>query len=554
MDLAQKVIKFVAIYVRVSTSKQEDENTVQNQIMVLEEKAAENGWIIIEKYIDDGWSGDTLVRPELDRMRLDASDKKWDAVLIYDPDRLARRYSYQELVMDELQEKEIPVIFYTIPAPKNQEDKLLYGVKGLFAQYERFKISERFRLGKLRVVREGHVLGSSAPYGYKYIRKNKDNGILHGFYEIVDDEARVIRMMFEWIVYEKATVRGIIKRLKELGIKPRKSKKGTWATSTLSRLLKNTSYIGTAQWGKSYAVVPENPYKDEKYKKIKKSSRKNKPQEEWIPIPVPAIVDEELFEKAQKQLAANYDLCDRNRKKEYLLANKLFCTCGKRRCGGGSNGGTGGKHFYYRCNSRIQSYPLPAECKEGGFNAEIADDLVWKRIEKLLSNSDLLIQQTERWLDTGKGKEKVATVDLEVMRKEIENLKQKEDRYNKAYADGVFDLPKLKEYTAPIREKVNSLEYQIARSRQEQEENKMAVPSPYEVEEFAKEAKGKLKNLNFSSKRAIVLNVIDKIIGTPEKLSVYGYIPLNIKENQNVTLCSKHRDSRFAECGEVHTL
>jgi site-specific DNA recombinase len=164
------------------------------------------------------------------------------------------------------------------------------------------------------------------------------------------------------------------------------------------------------------------------------------------------------------------------------------------------------------------------------------------------------VEQTERWLDTGKGKEQVATVDLEVMRKEIENLKQKEDRYSKAYAYGVFDLPKLKEYTAPIREKVNSLEYQMARANQEQAENGMAIPSPYEVEEFAKEAREKLKNLNFEAKRRIVVSVIDKIIGTPEKLSVYGYIPLNNQQNQNVTLCSKHRHSRAAKCREIDAL
>ena len=203
----------------------------------------------------------------------DARNKKWDAVIIYDPDRLARRYSYQELVMDELREAGVEVIFITVSSPKNSEDKILHGVRGLFAEYERAKIAERFRLGKLRTVKEGHVI-ANAPYGYKYILKNKENGILHGYYEIVEDEARVMRMIFGWVANEGETIRGVIKRLKVLEIKPRKSKKGVWSTSTLSSLLDNKVFIGEAHYGKHYSIVPEKPHKEEKYRKNNQSYAK----------------------------------------------------------------------------------------------------------------------------------------------------------------------------------------------------------------------------------------------------------------------------------------
>ena len=124
----KKEIKFVAFYERVSTSGQEEAQTIQNQDMVLEELAKKDGYIVAEKYIDEGWSGDTLIRPALDRLRQDAKKKLWDAVIVYDPDRLARRYSYQELVMDELREAGIEVIFITVSSPKNSEDKILHGV------------------------------------------------------------------------------------------------------------------------------------------------------------------------------------------------------------------------------------------------------------------------------------------------------------------------------------------------------------------------------------------------------------------------------------------
>ncbi len=539
----KKEIKFVCFYERVSTSGQEEAQTIQNQDMVLEELAKKNGYVVVEKYIDNGWSGDTLIRPELDRLRQDAKNKKWEAVIVYDPDRLARRYSYQELVMDELREAGVEVIFITVSSPKNSEDKILYGVRGLFAEYERAKIAERFRLGKLRTVKEGHVI-SNAPYGYKYILKNKENGILHGFYEIVEDEARVMRMIFGWVANEGETIRGVIKRLKVLGIKPRKSKKGVWSTSTLSSLLDNKVFMGEAHYGKHYSVVPEKPYKDEKYRKNKKSSRKFRPEAEWITIPVPAIIEKELYLRARAKLESNFALADRRKKNDYLLAGKIWCTCGKRRCGCSPLG----KNLYYRCNDRINSFPLQKTCFEKGLNSVIADKLVWQKIVKLMSSPDLKFKQVNRWLDSKQGRKQVSFSNIETMKKEIDTLKDKEDRYNKAYADGVFTLEKLKDYTIPLREKVNSLEYQIMVIKQEQEEIKLTAPHPYEVEDFAKSAMEHLRNLKFQKKRDIVTRIIDKVVGNQDKLLVYGYIPIN----PHVIQCSTNRNCRLAKRGEVH--
>src|SRR5215471_11345075 len=188
--------RLIATYARVSTARQEEEGTIENQLSALRDHAQISGYTIVKEYIDDGWSGDMLARPGLDDLRQDAKKKMWDGVLIYDPDRLARRYSYQELVTDELREAHVEVIFITVEAPKNPEDKILHGVRGLFAEYERAKISERFRLGKLRKVRDGHILTTEPLYGYRYIPKE---GSRHGYYEVNDDEAKIVRMIFSWV-------------------------------------------------------------------------------------------------------------------------------------------------------------------------------------------------------------------------------------------------------------------------------------------------------------------------------------------------------------------
>lgn len=297
--------KLVATYARVSTARQEDEQTIRTQDAVLKEEALRRNYTIIKEYSDEGWSGDTLARPALDQLRTDARSKMFEAVFVYDPDRLARRYSYQELIMDELREAGVEIIFITVAAPKNSEDKILHGVRGLFAEYERAKISERFRLGKVRKIKEGHILVSEPLYGYSYIQK-KDR--VHGYYVINEEEAAIVQRIFSWVGNEGLTLRKVVRRLQELNIKPRKSKRGVWNTSTLSTMLRHKAYIGEAHWGSSYAVAPLNPIKTDKYRKTKKSSRRTKSEEEWYKVSVPAIIDEKLFTRVRQQVEHNFAL------------------------------------------------------------------------------------------------------------------------------------------------------------------------------------------------------------------------------------------------------
>ena len=127
---------------------------------------------------------------------------------------------------------------------------------------------------------------------------------MHGYYEINPEEAKIVKLIFGWVGNDGLTLRTIVRKLHELGIKPRNSKRGVWNTSTLSTMLRNKAYIGEARWGSSYAVVPENPTNKDRYRKMKKSSRKIKPEEEWVAskIPVPSIIDVNLFTQVREQL------------------------------------------------------------------------------------------------------------------------------------------------------------------------------------------------------------------------------------------------------------
>ncbi|MGY3695036.1 site-specific DNA recombinase [Bradyrhizobium sp. USDA 3240] len=525
--------KLIAIYARVSTARQEEEGTVETQLIALRDFAHQHGYSIVKEYIDDGWSGDILARPSLDQLRQEARGKTWQAVLVYDPDRLARRYSYQELVMDELREAEIEIIFVTVSAPKNSEEKILHGVRGLFAEYERAKIAERFRLGKLRKVKEGHILVSEALYGYNYIPKLDGK---HGYYEVNPEEARIVKLIFSWVADDGCTLRKVVRRLQGLGIKPRRSKRGVWNTSTLSTLLRHKGYIGEAHWGASYAVAPQHPIKQDAYRKVKKTSRRMRPGDEWFIIPVPAIIDKELFERARAQLDANFALSQRNKKNEYLLAGKIRCVCGRTRTG---EGPMQGKHLYYRCSDRVLSFPLSATCKERGINARVADRLVWEKIANLMGSEELLSEQVSRWLGTRRAKLQSSGGDVAAAEKEVTALKAQGHRYNKAYGAGLFTVEQLREYTIPLREKLALLKNEIASAQQESSAIDVTeMPSASEIREFSDAAQTMLHNLSFQARRAILLSTVEQVVGTPQQLQVHGYIPVK----DHVEFKTSHRD------------
>jgi len=172
----------VAIYARVSTERQQKEQIIDSQIEQLEQYAKKKKHTIVKRYIDEGWSGGLLARPALDQLRDDCAKKEFEAVLISCPDRLARKYVYQEVVMEEIRKSEIEVIFLNRPIADTPEDRMFLGIQGLVAEYEKEKIKERCRRGKMHKARKGVVVGGIPPYGYRYIRKTAEKD---GYYYVM---------------------------------------------------------------------------------------------------------------------------------------------------------------------------------------------------------------------------------------------------------------------------------------------------------------------------------------------------------------------------------
>src|SRR6201997_5336753 len=235
----------VALYARVSSEQQTEQRTIASQVTALEAKIIEDGFYLEpdHRFIDEGYSGATLVRPALERLRDRVAAGAVDRVYVHSPDRLARRYAYQVLVIDELQRLGVEIIFLNRAIGLSPEDDLLLQVQGMVAEYERAKILERSRRGKRHAAHEGRVsVLSGAPYGYRYIGRHEGGGVAR--YAIDEAEAPIVRLMFQWIGRERLSIGEVCRRVRQQGCLTRRGQPA-WDRTTGWGILKNPAYLST---------------------------------------------------------------------------------------------------------------------------------------------------------------------------------------------------------------------------------------------------------------------------------------------------------------------
>ncbi len=533
-----------AYYARVSTGRQEDEETIENQEMELRKRIKEDGHTLLPEcvYKDDGWTGTLLERPDLDRLRSDAKEGKFDILYFYDRGRIARKFVYQEVVLDEIRELGIECVSLHDINGTTPEEQLMGSVMGVFHEYERIKIAERMRLGKMRKVRENKkLLGYNPKYGYDYYHRIKNGpDARDGYFEINEKEAEVVRMIFQWVA-DGVALRDVIRRLHELGIPPKKQKRMTWTKGPIARMLRDTTYIGQHYYNKTEAVETKNP-KDptQKYRRIKKGSRVARPKDEWVMVEVPRIVEDDVFDKVQQQLELNLKFSRRNNKKnDYLLTGLIDCECGKPRTGDPANNG----HLYYRCTDRLTRFPLPRECHAGGVNASVLDILAWNELEKLVTDQEAIKKQAKRWLNSSTASPVKIRVDD--AKKRLQKLDEEEKRYARAYGQGIMSERLYKEEMNNLLEKRASLHDDIAKAEEElSHQPKLTLQ---EVIDGVREMLGKLV---FTDKKAIVRRFISKVTATQEEATIWGQIP--ILATGQVGLYAEYRHCRIAECWQVY--
>lgn len=510
-----------AYYARTSTEKQKDEATIESQVDDIEKriKADNNDLPPQNEFKDEGWSGEMPERPALDRMRDAARRHEFDILYIYDRGRLARKFSIQELIIDELTDLEIKVISLHDINAVTAEERVLQSMQGVFHEYERVKIAERMRRGKLFKTRSGNLLGYNPPFGYDYIHKTKEK---NGYFVINETEAEIVKKIFDWVGNKELTIHRVIAELHRLKIMPPKNKRRIWVNSTLVRMLRNESYAGRHYYLKSQSAIPKNPKKNNGYKRLKKSSRIVRPKEDWIPIEVPKIIDGALFDKVQQQLKVNIQDCRRNKKREYLLSGRAYCTCGAKRCGEPSS-----KHLYYRCAKRIYNYPLPSDCSEKGVNAKVLDILVWHEIKKLLTNKRTVKAQTVKWLKSHGERPDTTQIELNRLTATLQKLGEEEKRYLQAFGQGISSIEAYQDQMRNLNLRKESITTQI-RDLKKSSEAHDTPPPTLTVDRACEIAESFVKKIDFNDKLIVIRKIISKVVANQKEATIYGRIPLEV--------------------------
>src|SRR6266571_2986884 len=308
----------VAIYARVSSDQPAEAQTIASQVAALRERVAAEGFVLPEamQFLDEGYSGATLIRPALERLRDVIAAGAVDRVYVHSPDRLARKYAYQVLLVEEFRRAGVEVIFLNRALGQSPEDDLLLQVQGMIAEYERAKIMERHRRGKRHAARMGAVnVLSGAPYGYRYVSKYEGGG--QARYDIIPEEARLVRQVFDWVGRDRLTIGEVCRRLTRAGEVTRTGKRA-WDRSVVWGMLKHPAYMGTAAFGKT-RQEPLRPrlraQRGRPRQPRRAMSTVDVPQEEWYPIPVPALVDLAVWQEVCTLLAHPERLAEEYRRR-----------------------------------------------------------------------------------------------------------------------------------------------------------------------------------------------------------------------------------------------
>ena len=531
-------MKTAAIYSRVSSDRQKEQRTIASQTAALTEYAQNAGYLVPEEWIfqDEGYSGALLVRPGLERLRDLAVEGQLEVVLIYAPDRLSRKYAYQVLLLEEFTKHGVDVEFIKSPQATTPEDQLLLQFQGMIAEYERAQIAERTRRGKIHRAKNGSVnVLSGAPFGYRYIKRTETSD---AYYEVIDREAEVVRNVYNYYTKEQLSIAAIVRKLNGHGIPTRKGI-SPWERSTIWGMLRNPAYKGTACFGKTERKEREKitrPLRQKGGFSPRCSANRERPREEWIEIPVPALVEKSTFDLAQVQLEANKKFSRRRTIEPTLLQGMLVCnTCGYALYRT-STKTSKRKLYYYRCiGSDNYRFSTGRVCDSKPIRQDYLDSLVWDQVIALFENPDLIQKEINRRLikiqnsdPTKRRKECVA--------KEISRQKKSIEKLLDAYQEDLLQLDELRKRMPSLRKREEALKSELSSLEAGDVDQHDLLQLVKSMEGFLGRLRNTAKELDVIERQKILRLVVKEILVDKDTIRIKHSIPMT---SPNRPDCSK---------------
>ena len=525
-----------AIYARVSSSKQSEEKTIDSQIEVLLDYARKHDFVVPEGWIfkDDGISGSTIQRPALDNLRDLVSSGNPDVLLIYHPDRLARKYVYQALLLDEFSKHGVEVAFYKNKKAETPEEHLLEQFQGVFAEYERAQITERCRRGRLHKAKQGSVtVMPNAPFGYRYIKS--DNKGISAHYELDNEEAETVRKLFQMYGIEGKKMCELVSYMNQSIHKPRRSNCG-WDKSTIRRILHNRTYIGMAGYLKTEKCEGDSQRIIRAPKsgrmQISKNARKVCPEEKWITIPVPAIIEESIYRIVQDKLGEARHFASRNTRQPSILQGILVC--GK--CGASFyKKSRKNKHRYYSCYRNLDS--KIKSCGNRSVRQDDLDEYIWNWVISILKNPKLVEKEIERRSAEDPGWKRLNERKMDLKR--IHNkLTSSRNKLLDAYTEGeCLSLDELKKRMVILNQQIQQVEKEKAIIEAQTNNKEQFKQSQLTLEKFSESLANSSVGLTIEEKQRVVRALIHEIVILEDSINIRHCIPISNDKNFNIKKC-----------------
>jgi site-specific DNA recombinase len=517
----------VALYVRVSTDRQQQAQTIEQQVAQLHSFVAAHegeGWTVAAEHIfrDDGCSGARLDRPGLDALRDQAARAAFDLVLVTAPDRLARNFVHQMVVMEELQRRGVRVVFIDRPLTDDPHEQLVTQIRGAVAEYERTLIADRMRRGRLARLRSGQLLPwTRAPYGYRlHPERPRDPAAV----EVDPVAAVIVQELFAAYAAGGATLHTLAAQLTARGV-PTPTGKTIWRPATIRQLLTNPAYKGEAASGR-LRTTPARHRWSPLAPVGKGQSTTTHPPEEWITVPVPAVVSAEQFELVQRRLATNQRSARRNTRHPYLLRGLVSCGVCRLGCSGVTRSASDTRYRYYRCRGKQAKVSSGRQrpCTARFIPASQLDELVWADLCAVLQHPEHVAQALQRahsgaWVP-GELRRRQAT--LHSVRASVARRRQ---RLLEAYLAEVIDLGAFQRQDRALAGQEADL---LAREREVSAQGQRLV----QVSAIAHSMTAVLERLrvgldqaDFQQRRQLVELLIDRVVVTDGQVEIRYVIP-----------------------------
>jgi site-specific DNA recombinase len=543
------MIMQLGIYVRVSTTHQVQAQTIEHQLTLLEAYCTAHAWPWPPTAIfrDDGYSGASLRRPGLAALRDAVARHELSHVLLTTPDRLARKYVHQALVVEELEHAGCVIAFVDRPMDDTPHDHLLLQIRGAVAEYERCLITDRTRRGRQTKVLAGTLLPwTRTPYAYRADPDAPRNP--HGL-TIDLAEAAIVQEVFTGYLYEHQSLWSLAKRYTDAGI-PAPRGRLCWRQGVIRGILTNPVYTGQVYTGR-YTLRPAEQRRSplQPVNPRNQSRRLNTPDAWTLVSHVPAIITQDMFDQVQAKLTENQRMARRNNTAhDYLL--RALVSCGQ--CGFACSCRTTRTYSYYTCNGHKHRAVsgLETPCPSRSVRVEVLDTLVWQDVCRVLEDPTILASALERahggaWLPhelQARGA---------MLRKAQATLERQLTRLTDAYVAEVLGLEEYVRRREGILQRQQALGQQETALREQGQNRQAFAVMLQSVNDFVHRVRGGLAHATFAQRRQIVELLVDRVVIFADEIEIRYVIPTTAA-SEHVQFChlrSDYSDNQAADHG-----